>query len=54
VEQNVSSEEISRLVEQIATMAGDNTSAIQQAASAASRLVQLADGLEDAIRRFRI
>ncbi|MCX7626991.1 MAG: methyl-accepting chemotaxis protein [Methylophilaceae bacterium] len=53
-EQNVASEEISRLVEQIAVMAEDNSNAIQHAAEAARHLVELAENLEATVSRFRI
>jgi len=53
-EQNVASDEIARLVEQIAVMAEDNGNAIQHAAEAARHLVELADKLESATSRFKV
>ena len=53
-EQNTASADISRLVERIAGMAGDNSQTVQQSASAAKHLVALAKGLEVAVSRFKI
>ena len=53
-EQTTASNEIARHMAQIATMAEDNTSAVQQAAQAAQHLEELADDLESAIQRFKV
>jgi methyl-accepting chemotaxis protein len=53
-EQTTASNEIARHVAQIAAMAEDNTTAVQQTAQAAQHLEELADGLEAAIRRFKV
>jgi methyl-accepting chemotaxis protein len=51
-EQNLASSEIARNVERIASMAEENTASIMQASSAAERLEELAQRLEDSVRRF--
>jgi methyl-accepting chemotaxis protein len=53
-EQTMASNEIARHVAQIAAMAEDNTTAVQQTAQAAQHLEELADGLESALQRFKV
>lgn len=53
-EQTSASDEITRLVGEIAVMADDNGTAIQQAAKSASHLVELAEGLEAAVSKFKV
>ncbi len=53
-EQTTASNDIARHVAQIAAMAEDNTTAVQQTAQAAQHLEALADGLESAVQRFRV
>lgn len=53
-DQHHASDEIAALVGQIANMADDNGSAVQQAAEAAMHLVELAENLESTVSRFRV
>jgi methyl-accepting chemotaxis protein len=52
-EQNRASSEIARNIEQIASMAEENTASIMQASAAAERLEALAQRLEESIENFR-